>query len=190
MNNSLLYGFLLQKSGKNAGLTASDAAIALITPKNAVEIFVILCYNRISNHSVRSGGEGSLLGTPTASDKLRGRSALRKENTMAAFLTISVFGLLVCILGIVNMTGNISSLHWYHRQRVIEENRKPFGRLVGIGTIIIGLAMIVFGILFLISEQTRLDVWVIIGVAELIAGIVAGMAVSFYAMKKYNGGIF
>lgn len=109
---------------------------------------------------------------------------------MVAFITIVGLGLLVSIIGIINMTGNISSLHWYHRQRVTEENRKPFGKLVGLGTSIIGLAMIVFGILFLIFEQTQLTSLVIIGVVELIAGIIAGMVVSLYAMKKYNGDIF
>ena len=109
---------------------------------------------------------------------------------MAAFITTAGLGLLVSILGIINMTGNISSLHWYHRQRVTEENRKPFGKLVGLGTLIIGLAMIVFGILFLIFEQTQLGALVIIGTVELIAGIIVGIIVSFYAMKKYNGGIF
>ena len=109
---------------------------------------------------------------------------------MTAFITTAGLGLLVSILGIINMTGNISSLHWYHRQRVTEENRKPFGKLVGLGTLIIGFAMIIFGVLFLIFEQTQLGALVIIGVVELIAGIVTGMIVSFYAMKKYNGGIF
>ena len=109
---------------------------------------------------------------------------------MGAVLTVSGLGLLISILGIINMTGNISSLHWYHRQRVTEENRKPFGKLVGLGTLIIGLAMIVFGILFLISEQTQLEALVIVGVVELIVSIIVGMIVSFYAMKKYNGGIF
>ena len=109
---------------------------------------------------------------------------------MVAFLTVSGLGILVSILGIINMTGNISSLHWYHRQRVTEENRKPFGKLVGLGTLIIGLSMIVFGILFLIFEQTQLQAFVVIGVIELIVSIIVGMIVSFYAMKKYNGGIF
>ena len=109
---------------------------------------------------------------------------------MAAFLTVSGLGILVSILGIINMTGNISSLHWYHRQRVTEENRKPFGKLVGLGTLIIGLSMLVFGILFLIFEQTQLQAFVVIGVIELIVSIIVGMIVSFYAMKKYNGGIF
>ena len=109
---------------------------------------------------------------------------------MPAFLTASGLGILVSILGIINMTGNISSLHWYHRQRVTEENRKPFGKLVGLGTLIIGLSMIVFGILFLVFEQTQLQAFVVIGVIELIVSIIVGMFVSFYAMKKYNGGIF
>ena len=109
---------------------------------------------------------------------------------MATFITVSALGILISILGIINTTGNISSLHWYHRQRVTEENRKPFGKLVGLGTLIIGLAMIVFGILFLIFEQTQLESLVIIGVVELIASIIVGMVISFYAMKKYNGGIF
>ena len=109
---------------------------------------------------------------------------------MVPFFTLASLGLLVCALGIVNMTGNISSLHWYHRHRVSEEDRKPFGRLVGLGTLIIGLAMIVFGVLFLIFEQTNLAFLVVIGTVELIAGIVAGMIVSFYAMIKYNKGIF
>ena len=109
---------------------------------------------------------------------------------MADFITVSGLGILISILGIINMTGNISSLHWYHRQRVTEENRKPFGKLVGLGTLIIGLSMIVFGILSLIFEQTQLQAFVVIGVIELIVSIIVGMIVSFYAMKKYNGGIF
>ena len=109
---------------------------------------------------------------------------------MAAFITVSGLGILISILGIINMTGKISSLHWYHRQRVTEENRKPFGKLVGLGTLIIGIAMVIFGIMFFIFEKTQIEALVVVGVVELIASIVAGMIVSFYAMKKYNGGIF
>ena len=109
---------------------------------------------------------------------------------MAAFITVSGLGILISILGIINMTGNISSLHWYHRQRVTEENRKPFGKLVGLGTLIIGIAMVIFGIMFFIFEKKQIEALVVVGVVELIASIVAGMIVSFYAMKKYNGGIF
>ena len=109
---------------------------------------------------------------------------------MVVFITITGLGILIAILGIINMTGNISSLHWYHRHRVTEENRKTFGKLVGLGTLMIGIAMIIFGILFFIFEQTQLELLVTIGVIELLASIAAGTVVSFYAMKKYNGGIF
>ena len=50
-------------------------------------------------------------------------------------------GILISVLGIINMTGNISSLHSYHRHRVKEEDIKPFGRLVGTGTLIIGVSL-------------------------------------------------
>lgn len=109
---------------------------------------------------------------------------------MATFITSAALGVLISILGIINMTGNISSLHWYHRQRVTEENRKPFGKLVGLGTLIIGVAMILFGVLFLAFEKTQIGVLVIVGTVELIAGIAVGTVVSFYAMIKYNKGIF
>ena len=66
---------------------------------------------------------------------------------MLAFITVVGLGILVSVLGIINMTGNISSLHSYHRHRVTEENKKPFGRLVGLGTLIIGITMIIFGMI-------------------------------------------
>ena len=56
-----------------------------------------------------------------------------------------IFGALVCVLGIINMTGNISSLHSYHRKRVSEADRKPFGRLVGLGTLLIGASILANG---------------------------------------------
>ena len=109
---------------------------------------------------------------------------------MEEFVIAIGLGLLIVLLGIINMTGNISSLHWYHRKRVTEENRKPFGKLVGLGTLIIGIVLMVFGILFLISKHTQMKVFVIIGIVELIVGIVVGLVISFYAMIKYNKGVF
>lgn len=109
---------------------------------------------------------------------------------MAEFITMIGLGILVSILGIINMSGNISTIHWYHRKRVSEENVKPFGKLVGAGTFIIGIAFVIFGILQFISVQMKLDVLLIIGTVEIIAGVVVGLGLSFYAMIKYNKGIF
>lgn len=105
-------------------------------------------------------------------------------------ITTSLVGLVAVVLGIINMTGNISSVHEYHRKRVSEENRKPFGRLVGLGTVLIGVSVIVFGAFLFVFEKTEIWSLMIIGNVALLAGMVAGLAISFYAMKKYNGGIF
>ena len=104
--------------------------------------------------------------------------------------TLLFVGALISVLGAINMTGNISSLHWYHRQRVTEEDRKPFGRLVGLGTLIIGLSVILFGVVLFLFEKTQ-SMWLVwFGTAELIVGIAVGLVLSFYAMIKYNKGIF
>ena len=109
---------------------------------------------------------------------------------MIAYVVLAFIGILISILGIVNMTGNISSLHWYHRQRVTEENRKPFGRLVGGGTLIIGISMLIAAVIIAIGELAAIPVLVGIGAGVVVVGAVAGIAVSFYAMIKYNKGIF
>ena len=109
---------------------------------------------------------------------------------MDNFFVPGILGVILIVLGIMNMKGNISSLHWYHRQRVSEENIKPFGKLVGLGTLIIGIALVISGILFWSSEVTATELWLIIGCVITVVGIVVGLVLSFYAMIKYNKGIF
>ena len=109
---------------------------------------------------------------------------------MDNFFVPGILGVILIVLGIINMKGNIASLHWYHRQRVTEENIKPFGKLVGLGTLIIGVALGISGILFWISEVTATELWLIIGCVITVVGIVVGLVLSFYAMIKYNKGIF
>ncbi len=101
-----------------------------------------------------------------------------------------IIGIFICILGIYNMKGHISSLHWYHRKRVTEENKMAFGRIVGLGTIIIGTSMIFYGIFtYMINiNQNNLIIYIRDGIT--IVGIIIGLIISFYAMIKYNKGIF
>ena len=101
-----------------------------------------------------------------------------------------IVGIIICILAISNMRGNISSLHSYHRSRVKPEDVKPFGKLVGLGTLIIGISIIAFSVLMFIALKTEVEAYTLIGTGVMIAGLVVGMIISFYAMKKYNGGIF
>ena len=107
----------------------------------------------------------------------------------AVVLTVGL-GLLTSVLGIINMTGNLSSVHSYHRKRVSEADRKPFGRLVGLGTLLIGIALILYGILFFVSEMTQSALPATLGAVLLIVGGVLGIGISFYAMFRYNKGIF
>ena len=109
---------------------------------------------------------------------------------MITFITLAALSAIIITLSICNMMGNISSLHWYHRQRVSEADRKPFGRLVGLGTMIIGVSILIFGAGFWIYEETKMDAIVVICTLLLLIGITAGLCISFYAMKKYNQGIF
>ena len=99
-------------------------------------------------------------------------------------------GVIGIVLGISNMRGNISTLHSYHRHRVSEEDRIPFGKQVGLGTMVIGVGIIIFSVLSTVTLYTENNIFISIGTAVLIVGIVAGLIISFKAMIKYNKGIF
>lgn len=99
-------------------------------------------------------------------------------------------GLLLVILGIINMTGNVSTLHSYHRQRVTEENRKTFGKMVGLGTLIAGLGIVAVGVTIFLAEKLQNEVFVTLGIVLLSTFLIPGIVLMVIAMKKYNGGIF
>ena len=109
-------------------------------------------------------------------------------------MTSSIFAALIgvfCIaIGISNTKGNISSIHSYHRKRVAEEDVLPFGKKVGLGTIIVGSGIVLFGGFSSLGIYTGKEIFTIIGTAIAIAGVVAGTAISLWAMIKYNKGIF
>ena len=109
---------------------------------------------------------------------------------MNDFIVPFILGIFIVVLGITNMKGNINSLHWYHRKRVTEENRKPFGKLVGLGTIIIGIALIICSILLFIADRSQILMLETVSNILLILSLILGLGLNFYAMFKYNKGIF
>ena len=109
---------------------------------------------------------------------------------MAGNIVVFLVGVVFIVLGISNMRGNISTLHSYHRHRVSEEDRIPFGKQVGIGTIIIGIGIIIFSVLSAVTLYTENNIFILIGTVVLIVGIIVGLIISFKAMIKYNKGIF
>ena len=108
---------------------------------------------------------------------------------MESIVTLIV-GALICFFGVKNMMGDISSLHSYHRSRVSPEDVKPFGKMVGLGTLLCGVGVLVMSAFSFIATLSGIDALVIVGTVLMMVGIVVGCVISFYAMKKYNGGIF
>ena len=102
-----------------------------------------------------------------------------------AVLSIAV-GIACFVIGILNMKGNISMLHSYHINNVTEENKVPFGKTVGIGMIIIAITLVIYGALFIPAEVTKDAVYTIVANIVMIVGMVAGIGICLYAIKKYN----
>ncbi len=92
-------------------------------------------------------------------------------------------GLCLSVIGVLNCLGDIRSVHWYNRTRITEDTRRPYGRAVGTGSLIIGLTMVLAAVLeFLIGKEL---IYLI-----TLPGSVAGLAFILYGQFKYNKGIF
>ncbi|MBQ6689643.1 MAG: helix-turn-helix transcriptional regulator [Bacteroidales bacterium] len=92
-------------------------------------------------------------------------------------------GAIIAALGIFNLRGNIASIHWYNRRKVTKENQLPYCRCVGLGTLIVGLSMIISGIV-------QAFVGIEAGGIIIIVGFMVGLSLIVYAQFKYNKGIF
>lgn len=57
-------------------------------------------------------------------------------------ILLLVLGVFITGIGLVNMMGNISTIHSYNRKNVKEEDVPAYGKTVGLGTVIIGLSLI------------------------------------------------
>lgn len=92
-------------------------------------------------------------------------------------------GVIMVLLGIANLKGNISTVHWYNRHRVTEEDVPKYGKFMGLGSITIGFSVILTAVLMMIFNN---EIFYYISVA----GIIAGIALMLYAQIKFNKGIF
>ncbi len=96
---------------------------------------------------------------------------------------ILILGILISVIGIINMTGNISTIHSYNRQRVREEDTLAYGLVMGLGTLIIGVALVIDFFLTLFSIAAALPF-------VTVPALLAGVSLMLYGQFKYNGGIF
>lgn len=102
---------------------------------------------------------------------------------MADSVIMLALGILICVFGAVNITGNISTIHWYNRRKVSEEDVPKYGRAVGIGTLIIGASLIAAAVLQLVCGAEASEYIVL-------AGLAIGCVIILCAQFKYNKGIF
>lgn len=102
---------------------------------------------------------------------------------MLEYIFMVLMGFCFVVLGIMNYKGNINSIHFYNRRKITEETRKPYGKLMGIGTTTIGLGLVITGILKMFIELESLSY-------VMLVSIVVGIIIMLYAQIKYNKGIF
>ena len=109
---------------------------------------------------------------------------------MGDILEPIILGVFIILLGISNMKGNISSVHGYHRKRITEENRIPFGKTIGLGTVICGVSLVVSGCMTFIAGKTQMEIFTVLSAGIVVVGLAIGLGISLYAIIKYNKSIF
>jgi len=106
-----------------------------------------------------------------------------RRNKIMEYIFLLIFGICITILGIFNLKGNISTIHWYNRLKITKENSKEYGKIMGIGTSLIGICMTITAILQMIFNNEA--IWYI-----TVIGIVIGLIFMIYGQLRYNKGIF
>ena len=97
-------------------------------------------------------------------------------------IILLILGVFISVMGIVNMMGNISTIHSYNRRRVKEEDVPKYGRAVGTGTLIIEVSLVAAFVTAFWSEELAPFI--------VVPALVIGLGFILYAQIKYNKGIF
>lgn len=102
---------------------------------------------------------------------------------MTEWIAMIVLGLLLILMGILNLRGDLSSIHWYNRRKVAAEHRSAYGRCMGAGSAAIGGGLLLTGLLQLARPMEA---------RYLIAllGVILGLGLMLYGQFRYNRGIF
>lgn len=98
-------------------------------------------------------------------------------------IVLLIIGIGVLVLSFTNLRGDASTIHWYNRTKVSQENLKTYAKIMGIGTFIMGFSFVVNSILLMIFEIEKLY-YISLG------GIGIGILIMLFAQIKYNKGIF
>lgn len=97
-------------------------------------------------------------------------------------LMLLICGLFISAIGTTNIKGNISTVHSYNRRKVKEDDVPKYGKVIGTGSLIIGISLIVA---FIVSFWSELLMEILILVAVIVGG-----GFMLYGQFKYNKGLF
>ena len=104
------------------------------------------------------------------------------EEVIMENIIMLILGVFISVLGIVNIKGNISTIHSYNRRKVKEEDIPKYGKTVGTGTLIIGISLVLG---FIVSFWSEIIIDYII-----LPAVIVGLGFILYGQFKYNKGIF
>ena len=93
-----------------------------------------------------------------------------------------IVGIFISVIGIINIRGDISTVHWYNRRKVRQEDVPKYGKAVGTGSLIIGIAIIVAYVVSFWSETVITFI--------ILPAFIVGLGFILYGQIKYNRGIF
>ena len=97
-------------------------------------------------------------------------------------IILLILGVFISVVGIVNIKGNIGTIHSYNRRKVKEEDVPKYGKVVGTGTLIIGVSLVLGYIVSFWSEAIMAFI--------ILPAVVVGLGFLLYGQFKYNKGIF
>ena len=97
-------------------------------------------------------------------------------------MMLLVLGICISVLGIVNIRGNISTIHSYNRRKVKEEDVPKYGKAVGTGTLIMGISLVLAYIAAFWNESMTPYI--------VFPAVIIGLVFILYGQIKYNHGIF
>ncbi|MBR5971001.1 MAG: hypothetical protein IK016_11775 [Lachnospiraceae bacterium] len=97
-------------------------------------------------------------------------------------MLLPVLGVALMVIGMMNIRGNVNTVHSYHRRKVRKEDIPKYGKCVGTGTLIIGIALVLS---FVVLS------WNVIPMEYIfIPALVIGLAFILYGQIRYNHGLF
>ncbi len=94
-------------------------------------------------------------------------------------LLLAVGAIIIRYGYIVWIKEDLTVLHDYHSNKLSEENKKAFCTIMGVGLILVGAGIAIYGILLSFSPSIKVLI-------PMAAGFVIGLVMMVYAILKYN----